>query len=313
MPVTRFYDRSKRGQVAANQGQDVVTFSSGVGEAGGGVVGTFDGSKLLAQFPELYELGRPGVDRADSTDASAEIELEVPAGKYRRLIGIALAYEASADAATRTPVVTIEDAESEAYDTISLPTKTANQRETETILFGTDGRVAGSGGVKAEGTLTLAVNPTAGDTMTIGSVTYTFVAADTGAVTNAIVIGGDLAATKAAVEAKLVTGAQHPQVVFTAFSTNDMVITAREAGLAGDAIATTETFTSGSNVFDATTLGGTTAGVNPASGLGAANFPAAGVLLSPTDKVVLNVTNGHANDELEFMVFYLEFDHDPTT
>ena len=41
-----------------------------------------------------------------------------------------------------------------------------------------------------------------------------------------------------------------------------MVITAITKGVTGDEIATTETFTAGTNVFDAATLGTTTAGVD---------------------------------------------------
>lgn len=52
------------------------------------------------------------------------------------------------------------------------------------------------------------------------------------------------------------------EATIAAFVDNDAVITARYTGTAGNSIVTTETFTSGSNVFDAGTLGTTTAGVD---------------------------------------------------
>lgn len=310
MSVQRFFDRSGRENIQARQGLDVIGFSSGVGEAGDGVDVAFNASLLLAQFPEVYELGRPGLARTNSADLSAEIELEVPTGKFWRLVGVVLAYHASADAATRTPILTIEDAADDAYDTITLPTKTANQHETEVVLFGTNGRVSGDDGVAAAVTLTLAVNPTALDTMTIGGRVYTFVAADDGTVSNAIQIGANVGATQAALELKLDAGGNgvHPLVTFAEFVGNDMVITARHPGVSGNSIGSTETFTSGSNVFSATALAG---GVDEATDLGAVDFPTPGALLVATDKVVLNTTNGHANDNAELCVLYIEYDYDP--
>lgn len=118
---------------------------------------------------------------------------------------------------------------------------------------------------QSQGTLTVAVNPTADDTMTIGSTVYTFKA--TASVAGEITIGGSAAATQANIVAAI-NGSDglntaHPLVTIAAFAANDAVITATKAGVGGDAIATTETFTSGSNVFDAATLGTTTAGADP--------------------------------------------------
>jgi hypothetical protein len=56
--------------------------------------------------------------------------------------------------------------------------------------------------------------------------------------------------------------AAHPQVTAAAFVGFDSVITASEPGVEGNSIATTESFTAGTNVFDAVTLGTTTAGVD---------------------------------------------------
>lgn len=55
---------------------------------------------------------------------------------------------------------------------------------------------------------------------------------------------------------------QHPTVTMADFATDDALLTARTPGAAGDSIATTETFDEGTNVFDATTLGDVTTGID---------------------------------------------------
>jgi hypothetical protein len=259
-----------------------------------------------------------------SADLSAEAEVACPTGKYWRLIGGILNYTASADVATRTPIITIEQTDDTALDTLTLTTKVADDVEYDHFLFGTSGNIGGNVDVAAQGTLTVAVNPTATDTMTINGVAFTFVATLTGAA-NEILVGTNLAATKVSIENAIgvtPSGASADHSVTTAvrtslgctgadFATNDMVLTAVDPGTAGNSIATTETFASGSNVFDAATLGTTTAGVNATDVLGTENYPTNGVLLVPTDKVVLNVTNGNANDAAELAVFAIEFDNDP--
>jgi len=104
---------------------------------------------------------------------------------------------------------------------------------------------------------------------------YTFDA--NGALVNTnghIEIGANLAATQLNIEHAINrTGTpgtgyasvmvKHTQVTIAAFSANAAVITAVKGGTAGNALATTETFTAVGNVFDAATLGTTTAGVNP--------------------------------------------------
>lgn len=125
-------------------------------------------------------------------------------------------------------------------------------------------------GISSQGTLTMDTQPTAGDTMTIGNKTYTFTADGTAAADGEIDVGADLADAKT-----LVIGAingtdgintAHTEVTAGTFSTDDLPITAITKGVAGDLIATTETFTEATNVFDASTLGTTTAGVNSTPG-----------------------------------------------
>jgi hypothetical protein len=121
-------------------------------------------------------------------------------------------------------------------------------------------------GAAAEGTLTVDTQPTAGDTFTIGSTVYTFRAVGDANAAGDVEVGADLAGAQANIVAA-VNGTDrfndpHPSVTIAAFAANDAVLTASVAGTAGNAIATTETFTAGTNVFDAGTLGTTTAGTD---------------------------------------------------
>jgi phage tail sheath protein FI len=133
------------------------------------------------------------------------------------------------------------------------------------------------GGVAAQGTLTLANNPTDGDTITIDTKTYTFQTTLTNADGN-VAIGTGVADTRQNLAAALNmtsagSGTQyaaamtaHPTVsADPAFATARLRLTAREVGIAGNSIATTSTFTNAANLFDAATLGTTRAGVDPAS------------------------------------------------
>ncbi len=136
----------------------------------------------------------------------------------------------------------------------------------------------GSGGlgvtaVKAQGTLTQATQPTDLDTVVVGGITYTFLDVFVDAVNN-VFTGADAAAAQvnlvAAISASGGTpGTTHftsqvtnPLVTVGAFAADDMIATARQVGAAGDAIATTETYTDGTDAWDAATLGTTTAGAD---------------------------------------------------
>jgi hypothetical protein len=122
-------------------------------------------------------------------------------------------------------------------------------------------------GVQAQGTLTIAEPVTAGDTMTIGGIVYTFRATADADAAYEIDLGAGEAATKQNI-VKTILGTdgrttRHPTVsCAAAFAGDALVLTARSAGVAGNAIATTETFSHISNVFDAATMGTTTAGVD---------------------------------------------------
>lgn len=84
-------------------------------------------------------------------------------------------------------------------------------------------------GVKASGTITFADQPTANDTITVGTTTLTFKSADPGE--NEVLIGTDLAATIDNVIAAL------PDSVTGSKSSGVLTITAAAAGTAGNSIA----------------------------------------------------------------------------
>jgi hypothetical protein len=95
------------------------------------------------------------------------------------------------------------------------------------------------------------------DTLTIDTTEYTFVT--TAAVAGDVAVGADIAASKVNLVAAV---ADHATVSMADFIVNDAVLTAVVVGTAGNAIASTETFASGSNILDDTTLGTETLGVN---------------------------------------------------
>ena len=129
-------------------------------------------------------------------------------------------------------------------------------------------------GVKAQGTLTIAEPITTTDQFTIGLIEYTMLTTPIAAYD--IALGADEAASKvnivAAINASGTPGTEYfagtlanPLVEATTFATDDCVLEARLAGTAGNSIVSAETgneLTHVSNVFDATTLGTTQAGVD---------------------------------------------------
>lgn len=118
-------------------------------------------------------------------------------------------------------------------------------------------------GVKATATLSLATQPTADDTITIGTTVYTFVAAGTAAAAGEVNLGANIAATKpllvAAINGDALNDA-HPDVVAGDFAGDDMVITAKLHGTAANSIVTTTDLTDGTDDFGAATMSGGVAG-----------------------------------------------------
>jgi hypothetical protein len=133
--------------------------------------------------------------------------------------------------------------------------------------------------VAASVVLTMDTQPTADDTMTIGTKVYTFTADGTAAADGEIDVGADLADAKTLVVAAINgtdgINTAHTQVTAAAFSGDDCTITASTKGTAGNAIVSTETFTAGTNVFDSATLED---GVDGTDGLAWETLYASGVL-----------------------------------
>lgn len=166
--------------------------------------------------------------------------------------------------------------------------------------------VDGVDGVAAQGTLTIAEPVTDGDQFTIDTQEYTLL--DTPLVAYDIDIGANEAATKvnivAAINASGTEGVEyfagtlvHPTVEATAFATDDMVMTARSTGTAGNAIATVESgqeLTHASNIFDATTLGTTTTGVTDVDGAYEGNISAGGFVYDHTNEDMYENTGTQA-------------------
>lgn len=125
----------------------------------------------------------------------------------------------------------------------------------------------------ATGVLVMPALPTDGDTVTIDSVPYTFkdtlttaagdvlIGASVTTAQNNLVAAVNATAGGAGVTFGSLTVA-HPTVSAGAFSSAAATFTARTAGTDGDAIATTETFTSAANVWQAATLSGAATALN---------------------------------------------------
>ncbi len=119
--------------------------------------------------------------------------------------------------------------------------------------------------IKAQGKLTLPNQPSVGETITLGTKTYSFVASLVTNTDGQIVIGANAAATRANIMAAVnlsgLPGSQYAtatslngDVEVTSISGNDIIFTAKVGGTAGNSIASTSTLVA-PNVFDAATLG----------------------------------------------------------
>jgi len=163
--------------------------------------------------------------------------------------------------------------------------------------------------VAAEGLLTIDIKPINGDTLTIDTDVYTFQTTLTN-VANNVAIGATLATAQENLVAAVARSAgygtkyaaataQHPTVTMSAFATDDATLTARTAGAAGDAIVTTETFDGVTNIFDATTLGGVTTGINGDTvTIDAVVYTYVDVLTGAANEVAIGATLTTAQDNL---------------
>ena len=111
---------------------------------------------------------------------------------------------------------------------------------------------------KASRVLTVNMQPTNGDKMTIGTKIFTFVPVGTATADGEISIGADLAGAQANIIAAINgtdgINTAHTQVTADVFAQDACTITALIGGIAGNSIATTETFTAETNIFAGGTL-----------------------------------------------------------
>jgi hypothetical protein len=278
------------------------------------VVGTardaVSAAPLLAQFPELQELGRIRVQDETAAGNATEI-FTVPTGKYWRLLALVHVLVTDDTVDDRIVSVTTRTAADATIEAISHEIVAASTSAQRTTIFGTAAHAAGNRAVAAAGTITIAEPVTDGDTFTIGDITYTLVDDDDGTVTNAIPTGGTEAATKTAIATAV---AKHPLVTCpAAFTSDDLIVTAREAGVAGDSIVFVEgVLTHANNILDGSgTLGGDTSGVDPGDKVSELDFPTAGALLGPGEDIIVAVADGAAGDTITTFLVALEFDNSP--
>lgn len=328
--ASRLIDRSKKSGKfggAPSVASDLPDFGSdGVLESAD--VTAAEVAAILREHPSTNEVGYPGLDEVEGTAGNAAHTITVPTGKYWRLVGLYHTLVTDATVANRAVVVKTRTAADAAIDTITHANVAASTTAKRVTLFGQDDYVRGDRAVAAQGTLTIAEPVTDGDQFSLNGVQFTLVAALTGAA-NEIFIGASEAATKlalnAAFQARDNGGVLHSvtDAVFTslemtaaAFAGDDMVFTANVKGTAGNSLATIESgqeLTHASNVFDAVTLGTTTAGLDAADKVSATlDYPDAGNLLGPGEDVNISVTNGVAGDSYDTYLFYIEYDADPT-
>jgi len=109
--------------------------------------------------------------------------------------------------------------------------------------------------VQGVGTLSMATKPTADDTVTIGSVVYTFV--ETPADAGDVAIGATVANSQANLLAAINDGDAfndaHPLVTAAAWDGDELVVTANEGGTAGN-LDSEETFSDETDAWGASTL-----------------------------------------------------------
>jgi len=155
----------------------------------------------------------------------------------------------------------------------------------------------------SQGTLTMDVIPADTNTVTIDAKVYTFqtvLLVGDGNVAIGANVGESQVNLVAAINLDGVEGVnygagmtKHPTVSIGDFAANDAILTANTPGVAGDTIATTETFTPVTDIFDGATLGTTRAGADY-SGLTASGFVSAADVVSV---ILANETAGALNPD----------------
>jgi hypothetical protein len=305
------------------------------GPGGGNEVAKFDSTgvasvtnpeKFYVDHVGLTEVGVPKLLVALDVGGDAATTFTVPAGKTWRLLTAVMELVTDASVGNRTLRLRTRNSADTAIETFTQATQAASLTVRYQVVF--EDRTQGSQRVEPVGTLTIAEPVTAADTITINGEVVTFVAALTGA--NQILIGASEAATKLAMNAAFVDrdngGVLHSvtdasfaamEVSAVDFAGDDMVFTYAGEGNAtvdGEAVDTTETLTHVSNVWDAATLGGTTAGVGAGTLEGTSRFPVSGVILTAGEDIIIDEPAiSDTGDDVDVFITVIEYDHNPTT
>jgi len=320
--MARIYSRKHKGKKVGGRpllGQDVTFASDGVAN----VTLAADANDIMHQLGSTFEVPKLGVQHKEAVAGNASTTLTVPTGKTWLLIGAKHVLVTDANVANRAVVYKTQTTADAAIESITHANVAASTTAKRTTLWVPDDYAVGNEAVAAQGTLTVDTVAAEDEELVIGSVTFTWKDALTGAA-NELLVNTNVAGSQATLEAAFVdrdnggtlhtvTDAVYASLGVTAvdFSTNDMVFTAAVKGTAGNSIASTTTMAGGNNAWDAATLGTTTAGVDAADKLSTKEFPDSGVLLDAGEDLVVSVTNGVAGDAIDFSVFYLEYDVAP--
>lgn len=288
-------------------------------------------TNMLADLPDVREHGAVG-GQIDSTAGNATLTITVPSGKYWRLIGFGYSLTTDGNAANRQVSVKPSDATPTAFSTVTFPIRTASGTQNGFCLFESRyldivGDITGStGGTTVQGVgthatarVTIGEQVTDGDTVTIGGITYTYIAAFVDAVNN-VDVGVDEATSKANLLAAVTASGGTPGtthytnqvanpyciVVGNAWDGDNLNLQARYPGTW---IHTPSAGYAPYKMVDGMTHASNTV-TDWASGVDA-GFPIDGAYLGPGEKLVVTVTNGVAGDTLLSWLTYLEYNNDP--
>ncbi len=316
MVTTKIFSRARKSTQAAASAApgkaDAATFDSD------GLAKVDNADEYLAAFGDVNLAGTVHLDVSLDVGGDATTTYTVPAGKQWRLLSMVFEMVTDSSVATRTLRV-VTSAETYTFAGHVASTTTRYQ-----LVFEDD--TQGLTRVEPTGTLTIAEQVTAGDTMTINGILITFVADDAITGTHQVSIGATEAAFKvnmdAAFGATPVKGVHSitqdirdtMEVTAVDFSTDDMVFTYAGPGSAtgdGEAVTLAETFTHANNVWDSgdTTLGGITAGVGAGTLEGSTRFPANGTLLEAAETVVVTEpVAADTGDDIDIYFTYIEYD-----
>jgi hypothetical protein len=278
-------------------------------------------TKMLVDLPEALEMGVLG-GQYDATAGNATLTITVPAGKYWRLLSLAHVLVTDANVANRIVTIKPSDSTPTAFSTITHIIRAASGTQYGMTLFESgDADIAGDTpgdtvrqvGTYATGSVSMVTNPTDGDTVTIGGITYTFLDELVDAEDN-IHIGAAAANTQAnLLYAILGTGGTPGTDYYTSQVANEYVTVPTGAWAAN--VLTVQARWPGEEFNDATWMAedftDETDHVHEMSGGVDINWPEDGTYLGPGEKLVVTVANGVAGDALKTWLTYLSFDNDP--